>query len=62
MNWWPQWDEEGTPDMTGPDTTVASPDAMTDGAHEAAEIASFLAAEAVANDYHPERRGDDVVD
>ncbi len=48
--------------MTGPDTTVASPDAMTDGAHEAGEIASFLAAEAVANDYHPERRGDDVVD
>jgi hypothetical protein len=48
--------------MTGPDTTVAAPDPVADGDHEAAEIAAFLAAEAVANDYHPERRPDEVVD
>ena len=42
--------------MTGPDTSVASPDSVADEAHDAGEIATFLAAEAVANDYHPERR------
>jgi hypothetical protein len=52
--------------MTGPDDTAATPDytafGATDGAHDAAEIAAFLAAEAVANDYHAERLVDDVVD
>lgn len=48
--------------MTGPDTTVAAPDPVADEAHEAAEIAAFLAAEAVANDYHPERRPGEVMD
>jgi hypothetical protein len=48
--------------MTGPDMTVAAPESVADAAHEAAEIAAFLAAEAVANDYHPERRRDEVVD
>jgi hypothetical protein len=49
--------------MTGPDDTPASPDdAAAGGAHEAAEIAVFLAAEAVANDYRAERLADDVVD
>ena len=49
--------------MTGPDDTPASPDHAPPGeAHEAAEIAAFLAAEAVANDYHAERLADVVVD
>ena len=48
--------------MTGPDTTVAVPDPVAGGAHEAAEIAAFLAAEAVANDYHSDRGTDEIVD
>jgi hypothetical protein len=48
--------------MTGPDTSLASPDSLTDEAHDATEIAAFLAAEAVANDYHSEHRTDDVAD
>ncbi|MDT7745706.1 MAG: hypothetical protein QOE59_4784 [Actinomycetota bacterium] len=52
--------------MTGPDDAAATPEyaasGAADGAHEAAEIAAFLAAEAIANDYHAERLVDDVVD
>jgi hypothetical protein len=49
--------------MTGPDDATASGDyAGTGGGNDAAEIAAFLAAEAVANDYHGERLADVVVD
>jgi hypothetical protein len=59
------WHLDGTkrgPDMTGADTSPASADSVANEAHDAGEIAAFLAAEAVANDYHSERRADDVVD
>jgi hypothetical protein len=46
--------------MTAPDTSPASADSVADEAHDADEIAAFLAAEAVANDYHSERRADDA--
>jgi hypothetical protein len=46
--------------MTAPDTSPASADSVADEAHDADEIAAFLAAEAVANDYHSEGRADDA--
>jgi hypothetical protein len=51
--------------MTGPNTTATAPDSVAGGAgeaHEVAETAAFLAAEAVANDYHAGSAADDVVD
>jgi hypothetical protein len=48
--------------MSGPDTSLAAPDSVADEAHDASEIAVFLAAEAVANDYHSERLPDDAAD
>jgi hypothetical protein len=48
--------------MTGPDTNVTAPAPADAEAHGAAEIAAFLAAEAVANDYHSDRWADEIVD
>jgi hypothetical protein len=43
--------------MTAPDDTAVN---GVDEAHEAAEIAAFLAAEDVANDYHSRRLAAEV--
>ena len=46
--------------MTGTDTNPAAADSVADEARDAGDVAAFLAAEAVANDYHSERRVDDA--